>query len=113
MPVELRYQLDGDAMAGQPVTLHLAAVPRVEGTNLVGEHQGRARPRVPERNVECAEGRGRDGLSQAGAPDAHGGGPQELRVLVTMDFPIGQGFTWYTVPLAGATSSKQAVDRLQ
>ncbi len=32
--VDLRYQFDGAAVAGQPVTLHLAAVPRVAVSNL-------------------------------------------------------------------------------
>ncbi len=31
VPVDLKYSFDGDPLANQPVTLHLAAVPRVGG----------------------------------------------------------------------------------
>src|SRR5690606_22827058 len=34
VPVDLRYQFDAPVEAGRPVTLHLAAVPRVAGSNL-------------------------------------------------------------------------------
>ena len=33
VPVDL-YRIDGEALPGQPVTLHLAAIPRVAGVNL-------------------------------------------------------------------------------
>ena len=32
--VDLRYQFDGAVLDNQPVMLHLAAIPRVAGTNL-------------------------------------------------------------------------------
>src|SRR4051812_26700284 len=32
VPVDLKYSFDGDPLANQPVTLHLAAVPRIAGT---------------------------------------------------------------------------------
>ncbi len=35
------------------------------------------------------------------------GGPQELRVLVTMGFPIGTGFTYYSVPLNRTPQEKK------
>ncbi len=34
VPVNLRYQIDGEALAGQSFTLHLAAIPRVAGARL-------------------------------------------------------------------------------
>ncbi len=34
VPVSLRYQIDGEALSGQPFTLHLAAIPRVAGARL-------------------------------------------------------------------------------
>ena len=34
VPVDLRYEFDGEVQTGRPVTLHLAAVPRVSGSNL-------------------------------------------------------------------------------
>ena len=112
--VDLRYQVDGDAMTGQPVTVHLAAVPRVAGTNLEVSIK-------PESGIEFSK-------ETLGAQKADAGtayrqqlrltrlatGPRELRVLVTMDFPIGKGFTYFSVPLDGAAApSKQPVDRLE
>ena len=34
VPIDLRYQFDSEPLPGQPVTLYLAAVPRVAGSNL-------------------------------------------------------------------------------
>lgn len=113
VPVELRYQLDGDAMAGGPVTLHLAAVPRVAGTNLAVSIKQESGIELPREELHAAKVDIATPYRQQLQLTRRAGGPQEIRVLVTMDFPIGQGFTWYTVPLAGSASSKPAVDRLQ
>jgi hypothetical protein len=113
VPVELRYQLDGDAMAGQPVTLYLAAVPRVEGTNLSVSIKAEPGLEFPKETLNAQKAQVATAYRKQVRLTRLSGGPQELRVLVTMDFPIGQGFTWYTVPLAGSASSKPAVDRLQ
>jgi hypothetical protein len=106
---DLHYQFDGPVIVNQPVTLHLAAVPRVAGTNL----------RVSVKPVE--------GLSVAAAPlsveKANAGdvyrqqlavtrlasSPTELRVLVTMDMPEGTAFGFFSVPLdpSNAVQSKQ------
>lgn len=103
VPVDLRYQIDGDALSGQPVTVHLAAVPRSAGTNLevsIKEEAGLQFPKAASINAEKAEAGAayRRQVTLTRTSD----GPQELRVLVTMDFPIGKGFTWYSVPLGGA-----------
>ena len=69
--VDLRYQFDGEALPNQPVTLHLAAVPRVAGANLsVSVQAGRRACRSPpgRSSLQKASGRGR--LSAAVLGDA-------------------------------------------
>jgi len=97
--VDLHYQIDGDAMAGGPVTLHLAAVPRVAGANLsvsIKQQPGIqfAKGTLSSEKVTASTAY-RQQLSLQRAAD----GPSEIRVLVTMDLPIGSGFTWFSVPL--------------
>ena len=108
VPVDLRYQFDGDALAGQPVTLHLAAVPRVAGTRLRVSIK-----RVPGLEVAAgplevqkasAAGIYRQQLSITRSAT----GPAALRVLVTMDQAEGSGFGYFTVPLtSGNPPQKQ------
>jgi len=98
VPVDLRYQFDGAVEQGRPVTLHLAAVPRVAGNNLrVSIKQ--------EPGIEASAGA--INVSKANATSAYRQqlsitlreeGPRELRVLVTMDMPEGSGFGYYSVP---------------
>ena len=110
--VSLRYSFDGSVAADQPVTLHLAALPRVEGTNLnvaVKEVNG----------VRLAEGP--LNLQKAGSANVYrkqvsvtplAGSPAELRVLVTMNVGPDLGFGYFTIPLtdaqtAGTNAQKQ------
>jgi hypothetical protein len=106
--VDLRYHLDGAALPNLPVTLHLAAVPRVSGTNLsvsvrpVEGVQLAATPLSVQK--ASADGVYRQQLSITRLASA----PAGLRVLVTMDMPAGSGFGFFTIPLdAGTNSPKQ------
>lgn len=112
-PVDLRYQFDGSVQAGTPVTLHLAAVPRVAGTNL--SVSVKKEPGVQTSAAEATAGQVR--AQKAAATTAYrqqlsvtrmSNGPTELRVLVTMDLPQGSAFSYYSIPLNGApAASKQ------
>ena len=115
VPVDLRYQFDGEALDGQTATLHLAAVPRVAGSNLAvtikdepGIHTTAGELRAAKASVATAYRR-----QLAITRDA--GGPAELRVLVTMDLPEGSAFSWFSVPLGKepAPAGKQAPVRMQ
>jgi len=105
VPVDLRYQFDGDALSGQPVTLHLAAVPSVAGTTLsVSIKQEPGVEFVKEAMVQqkiTADTAYRQQLSVRRLAD----GPQELRVLVTMEMPIGSAFGYFSVPFQPAPSA--------
>jgi hypothetical protein len=100
VPVDLRYSFDGAVEVGRPVTLHIAAVPRAAGSNLsvtIKEEPGLQASAAPITAQKAGAGTAyRRQLSVMRLA----GGPAELRVLVTMDMPIGQAHSWFSVPLA-------------
>jgi hypothetical protein len=113
VPVDLRYEVEGDAMSGAPAILHLAAIPRVAGTNLkmsIKEDAGieAAKQPLAAEKVSAATPY-RQQLSIRRLPS----GPPEVHVLVTMDFPVGTGFSYFSVPLQGAAPTKQRPDRTE
>ena len=99
VPVDLRYRFDGEALPNQPVTLHLAAVPRVAGTHLqvsvkpVAGLQVASGPLAVQKADATAAYRQELSITRAAK------GPASLRVLVTMDMPEGSGFGYFTIPL--------------
>jgi hypothetical protein len=108
VPVDLRYQFDSDPLLNQPVTLHLAAIPRVAGAKL----------RVTIKNVEGIRvAAGPMEIQKAAATSAYRQqlsvtrtalGPDTLRVLVTMEMAEGNGFGYFSIPLVnGKTAQKQ------
>lgn len=112
VPVDLRYSFDGAVEAGRPVTLHIAAVPRAAGTNMsvsIKEEAGIEASAAPIEAQKVSAGTAyRQQLSVTRAAN----GPAELRVLVTMDMPIGQAHSWFSVPLTprAAGGSKQVAE---
>jgi hypothetical protein len=107
VPVDLRYQFDGPVVPNQPVTLHLAAVPRVAGAALtvtITPVSGLRMDAAPL-GVQKASTDGvyRQHLSITAAE----GAPAELRVMVTMDMDRGKAFGFFTVPLAGGTAAQK------
>jgi hypothetical protein len=105
--VDLHYSFDGAVLPNQPVTLHLAAVPRVAGTNLkisVKETDG-VRIAAAALDVQKATASSvyRQQLSVTRSPAA----PAELRVLVTMDMPDGSAFGFFSIPFDGGTSAQK------
>jgi hypothetical protein len=108
VPVDLRYSFDGDPLANQPVTLHLAAVPRVAGTNLgvsIKPVTGIQVASAGALNVQKANANG--AYRQQFSVTRQASAPAELRVLVTMDLPEGQGFGYFSVPLEGGMKARK------
>lgn len=100
VPVDLKYSFDAEPLTNQPVILHLAAVPRVAGANLVVSVK-------PAKGVQIAAG-GALNVQKASASGAYrqqfsvtrgAAAPAELRVLVTMDLPEGSAFGFFSIPL--------------
>jgi hypothetical protein len=105
--VDLRYQFDSVPLPNQPVMLHLAAVPRVAGTNLRVSIKQAHGLQVAAGELEVqktsAAGVYRQQFSVTRLEDS----PAQLRVLVTMDVPEGAGFGFFSIPLdAGTTAQK-------
>lgn len=99
VPVDLRYQFDGEVEAGRPVTLHLAAVPRVPGSNLeviVSEVAGVRATAAP---LHAQKASAETPYRQALSVTREAGGPAELRVLVTMEMAEGSAHSFFSVPL--------------
>jgi hypothetical protein len=108
VPVELRYQVDGDALAGRPVTVHLAAIPRVAGAKLHVELKSAPGLQVAAKPLDVQKASAKTAYRQQLSVTRSGAGPDHLRVLVTMEMAEGLAFGYYTVPLAsGITAQKQ------
>ena len=108
VPVDLRFQFDSEPLPGQPATLHLAAVPRVAGSNLkvsIKEAEGVQFGSAGPLRVQKATPSGvyRQQLSVTRATTA----PRNIRVLVTMDMGDGIAFGYYAIPFSsGKTAQK-------
>ncbi len=85
-------------MAGQPVTLHLAVVPRVAGSNLTMSIK-----REPGINAIASELTAQKASASATyrqelSVTKLAGGPSGLQVLVTMELPEGSAHSWFNIP---------------
>lgn len=109
VPVDLRYQFDGAVEPGRPVTLHLAAVPRVPGTNLSVTIKESTGIRATASALAAQKATVGTAYRQQMSVTRTAEGPAELRVLVTMDLPEGSAFGWFGVPLA--TAAEQAAKK--
>ena len=107
-PVELRYQFDSDVRAGQPVTLHLAAVPRIPGSNLVVSIKKESGISTTAGDLTALKASASTAYRQELSVTKLAGGPPDLHVLVMMETPAGSSHSWFTVPLdASAAAAKQ------
>lgn len=109
-PVDLRYSVEGNFNAGQPVTLHLAAVPRVAGSNLEVSIKDEAgistSSKIGQVRVQKADASA--AYRQSMSVTKQSGGPSAVRVLVTMETPEGSAHSWFTVPLEAAPVASKA-----
>ena len=102
VPVDLHYQFDEAVKNGRPVTLHLAAVPRVEGTNLVVSIKEDPGVLAAASPLLAPKASAATAYRQNLPVTKLGNAATELRVLVTMDTPEGPAFSWFGVPLVEA-----------
>jgi hypothetical protein len=106
--VDLRYSFDSAALPGQPVTLHLAAVPRVNGSNLRVSVKEVAGVQLASGPLNLQKTNGPDVYRQQISVTRSIDSPRQLRVLVTMDYASGSGFGFFSVPFdAGTNAQKQ------
>jgi len=108
VPVDLRYQFESDPVLDQPVVLHLAAVPRVAGTRLNVSIKAVEGLQVASAPLQIQKAAATSAYRQQLSVTRLASGPENLRVLVTMDLPEGKAFGYYTIPLSsGKTAQKQ------
>lgn len=105
--VDLRYSFDAAALPGQPVTLHLAAVPRVNGSNLRVSVKEVAGVRLASGPLNLQKSNGTDVYRQQVSVTRSIDSPTQLRVLVTMDYASGSGFGFFSVPFDGGTNAQK------
>jgi hypothetical protein len=103
VPVDLRYQFDTAPVANQPVTLHLAAVPRVAGTQLRVSIKDVDGLQVAAGPLQIQKAAASSAYRQQLSVTRQAAGPESLRVLVTMDLPEGTAFGYFSIPLNGST----------
>jgi hypothetical protein len=107
--VDLRYQFDAEPLPNQPVILHLAAVPRVGGSNLKVSVKPAAGLQLASAGAVQVQKASAAGVyRQQMSLTRTTAGPQSLRVLVTMDMPEGRAFGYYSIPLANGTSAQKS-----
>lgn len=99
VPVDLRYQFEAPVEAGRPVTLHLAAVPRVAGSDLTVSIKETAGIDAIAAPLTAQKATARQAYRQQLSVTRHQDAPTELRVLVTMEGPEGSTFGYFSVPL--------------
>lgn len=106
VPVDLHYQFDGDVQTGRPVMLHLAAVPRVDGGNLVVSIKEAPGIVATTKPLAAQKASAKTAYRQQLSLTKLEGGPAELRVLVTMELPEGSAFGWFGVPFNAEPAAK-------
>jgi len=89
-------------LANQPTTLHLAAVPRVPGSNLRVTARPAAGLEVAATPLGIQKATAAGVYRQQLSLTRSGSGPQNLRVLVTMDLAEGTAFGYFSIPLEGS-----------
>jgi hypothetical protein len=108
VPVDVRFTLGGTAVKGQPATLDLAFVPRVEGGNLEIAFLGSDSAAINSGGTALA-------VTKADAASVHrrrltvtpSTDSGEVRVQVSMDVSGGRYSSIFTIPMAPATGASK------
>jgi len=105
--VDLRYQFDGPALPNQPVILHLAAVPRAAGSKVNLSVKPVSGVRFAGGALRQQKNDGGEVYRQEFSITRDNTAPSELRVLVTMETPVGSSFGFFSVPFDSGTSAQK------
>jgi hypothetical protein len=111
--VDLRYSFDGEALPNQPVTVNLAAVPRVAGGTMQVSVQNApglqivAAPLSVQKTNASGVYRQQFSLTRLAAT------AEPLRVLVKMQMGEQSGFGYFTIPLDPAGTNAQKLESVK
>lgn len=108
VPVDLKYSFESPPTAGQPITLHLAAIPQVSGSNLTVGFKNVAGARVTsEGALGARKADASSAYRQHYSVTRQESTPLELRVLVTMETAEGSAFGYFGIPLDAGIPSQE------
>ena len=99
--VDLKYRFDGAVPQNQPVTLHLAAIPRVAGSNFNVSIKTVPGLEVTHGTLSLQKVDAAGVYRQEMSVIRRSVAPANIRVLVTMDMPEGTAFGFFSIPLDG------------
>jgi hypothetical protein len=105
--VDLRYSFDGEVLANQPVTVHLATVPRLGYSSIkvsVQDVSGYQLASIPL-NVQKASASGV--YRQQFSMTKVSANPEPLRVLVIAEMGENSAFGYFTIPLPDGTNPQK------
>ena len=105
--VDVRYSFDTAALPGQPVTLSLAAIPRVNGRNLSMSVKEVAGVQLAAGPLKFQKSDGPVVYRRQFSVTRGADSPAQLRVLVTMDYGSGSGFGFFSVPFGSGTNPQK------
>jgi hypothetical protein len=103
--LDLKYQFDGVPDANQPVTVRVALVPRVAGSNLTFEVKSRDDLRVDAAPLALQKANAAGVYRHVFALTATSANPAPLQVLVGMDTVEGRSYGVYTIPVTTAATN--------
>jgi len=106
--VDLKYSFDGEVLPNQPVMVHLAALPRVEGGSMKVSVQNTAGLQMTTGNALTVQKADASGVyRQQFSMTRVAAQPAPLRVLVTMQMGEDTAFGYFTIPLPGDGTNPQ------
>lgn len=105
--VDLRYSFDGEVLPNQPVMVHLAALPRVEGGNMKVSVQNNSGLRMAGAPLTVQKATAAGVYRQQFSMTRVAAQPEPLRVLVTMQMGENTAFGYFTIPLPGDGTNPQ------
>jgi hypothetical protein len=105
--VDVRYSFDSEALPGQPVTLSLAAIPRVSGRNLSMSVKEVSGVQLAAGPLHLQKSDGPEVYRRQLSVTRDADSPAQLRVLVTMDYGSGSGFGFFSVPFGSGTNAQK------
>lgn len=113
VPVDLRFEVEGDGADGRPVTVHLAAVPRTAGDNLKVSVKEEPLLKATGAPLTAQKATTSTAYRQSFSVTRLPGAPEKMSVLVSMELGNSLAFSFFNVPLtAAAVAGKPVVQEL-
>ena len=106
--VDLRYSFDGEVLSNQPVTVHLAAVPRVGYSSLKVTVQDTSGYQLASTPLSVQKASASGVYRQQFSMTRVAVNPEPLRVLVVAEMGENSAFGYFTLPIPDGTIPQKA-----